>query len=191
MEHTALKVIRDEHSALAAVLRTLPMLLARHRKDGTLPDFHALRAMLFYIDEFPERLHHAKESRLLFPRLRLRSELARDLLDQLDREHEQGERAILDLEHALLGFEMMGESRRAAFEQAADRYVAFYFAHMRVEEEEILPLAARVLNDDDWAVLDPAFAANLDPLTGHPAQAEYDALFSRILRLVPAPLGLG
>ena len=191
MEHTALKVIRDEHSALSAVLRTLPMLLAAHRRDGTLPDFHALRAMLFYIDEFPERLHHAKESMLLFPRLRLRSELAREVLDRLDREHAQGERAILDLEHALLGFEMMGESRRAAFEQAAERYVAFYLAHMRVEEQEILPLAARVLNDDDWAVLNPAFAANLDPLTGHPVRAEYDALFSRIVRLVPAPLGLG
>ena len=29
--------------------------------------FSTLRAMLFYIDEFPERLHHPKESDLLFP----------------------------------------------------------------------------------------------------------------------------
>jgi hypothetical protein len=32
-----------------------------------LPPFDVLRAMLFYIDEFPERLHHTKESELLFP----------------------------------------------------------------------------------------------------------------------------
>jgi hemerythrin-like domain-containing protein len=28
--------------------------------------FDVLRAMLFYVDEFPERLHHPKESALLY-----------------------------------------------------------------------------------------------------------------------------
>jgi hypothetical protein len=37
---------------------------------GAPPPFDVLRAMLFYIDEFPERLHHTKESELLFPKLR-------------------------------------------------------------------------------------------------------------------------
>ena len=32
-----------------------------------------LRAMLFCVDEFPERLYHSKESQLLFPRIRERS----------------------------------------------------------------------------------------------------------------------
>ena len=69
--------------------------------------------------------------------------------------------------------------------------MAFYLAHMRVEETEILPLAEQVLLPDDWAELDAAFARNRDPLTGHPVAPEYEALFSRILRTVPAPLGLG
>ncbi|MBY0234869.1 MAG: hypothetical protein K2W93_07810, partial [Burkholderiaceae bacterium] len=63
-----LKVIQDEHGALAAMLRTIPLLLAEQRRRGVLPDFGALRAMLFYVDEFPERLHHPKESLLLFPK---------------------------------------------------------------------------------------------------------------------------
>lgn len=191
MEHATLRVIRDEHAALAAMLRSLSLLLAEHRRHGTLPDFRVLRSMLFYIDEFPERLHHAKESTLLFPKLRARSDAARDVLDRLDRDHAQGESAIRELEHALLGFEMMGASRRAAFEQAAERYVEFYLAHMRVEEREILPLAERVLDAADWAELDAAFGANRDPLTGHEPAAEYRALFSRIVCMVPAPLGLG
>lgn len=191
MAHTTMKVIRDEHAALAAMLRTLSMLLAQHRRERTLPDFHALRAMLFYIDEFPERLHHTKESHLLFPRLRERSEQARAVLDRLDRDHAAGERAIRDLEHELLGFEMMGEPRRGAFEAAAQRYVDFYLEHMGIEEKEILPLAEQVLTEADWAELDAAFAANRDPLTGHEPADEYRALFSRIVRLVPAPLGLG
>ena len=64
-----LEIIRDEHQALAAMLRSLSMLLAHARRHGAMPDFDVLRAMLFYIDEFPERLHHTKESELLFPRL--------------------------------------------------------------------------------------------------------------------------
>jgi hemerythrin-like domain-containing protein len=191
MEHLTLKVIHEEHAALAAMLRTLSMLLAQHRREGTLPDFRTLRAMLFYIDEFPERLHHTKESALLFPRLRERSAEAGAVLDRLDREHGQGERAIRELEHALLAFEMMGEPRREVFEKAAQRYVEFYLEHMRVEEVQILPLAERVLRNSDWAELDAAFAANRDPLAGHEPAEEYRELFSRIVRLVPAPLGLG
>jgi len=184
-------VLRDEHSALAAMLRSLLLLLAEHRRRGTLPDFAALRAMLFYVDEFPEKRHHRKETELLFPKLRARSPLARSLLDKLDQDHACGEQRIRELEHALLGFEMMGESRRDAFEQAAARYVDFYLAHMALEEREVLPLAERVLTADDWHDLDEAFATNRDPLTGHDPEAAYRALFTRIVNLVPAPIGLG
>jgi hemerythrin-like domain-containing protein len=191
MQHATLKILREEHAALAAMLRSIPLLLAQHRRHGTLPDFAALRAMLFYVDEFPEQRHHRKESELLFPKLRARSPLARDLLDHLDEDHAHGERNIRNLEHALLAFEMLGESRRAAFEQAVDRYVEFYLTHMGTEEREILPLAERVLTAQDWADLDEAFSANRDPLTGHEPEDEYRALFSRIVNAVPAPIGLG
>jgi hemerythrin-like domain-containing protein len=191
MTHSSLRIIRDEHAALSAMLRSIPLLLAQHRQKGTLPDFATLRAMLFYVDEFPERLHHAKESQLLFPMLRARTTQAAELLDRLDRDHASGERAIRDLEHALLGFEMLGEARRAAFEHAAENYVNFYFTHMAIEEKQILPLAEQVLTEQDWNELDRAFEANRDPLTGAPPDEEYRDLFSRIVNALPAPIGLG
>src|SRR6476660_10592763 len=123
MTHSTIRIIRDEHSALSAMLRSILLLLAEHRRQGTLPDFAALRAMLFYVDEFPEKRHHRKESELLFPKLRARTPISRELLDRLDEDHARGERNIRDLEHALLGFEMLGEPRREAFERAAERYV--------------------------------------------------------------------
>jgi hemerythrin-like domain-containing protein len=191
MTHLTLTVIRDEHQALAAMLRSILLLLQQHRRQGTLPDFSALRAMIFYVDEFPEKRHHKQESELLFPKLRARSPLFRDVLDRLDEDHARGERAIRDLEHSLLAFEMMGEARREAFEKAAQRYVDFYLTHMALEEQTILPLAEQVLRPEDWAELDTAFARNRDPLTGHPPADEYRALFSRIVNSVPAPIGLG
>ncbi len=192
MTHATLKIIRDEHAALSAMLRSILLHLAMHRKDSSLPDFAALRAMIFYVDEFPEKRHHRKESDLLFPKLRARTPLVRGVLDQLDCDHAAGERNIRELEHALLAFEMLGESRREAFEKAAERYVSFYLAHMGLEEREILPLAEKVLTAQDWIDLDEAFLANPDPLlSGHPVDPDYAALFTRIVGLVPAPVGLG
>ena len=191
MTHATIRIIREEHAALSAMLRSILLLLAQHRRQGTLPDFAALRAMLFYVDEFPEKRHHRKETELLFPKLRARTPLSRDMLDHLDGDHASGERSIRDLEHALLGFEMIGEPRRQAFEEATERYVSFYLAHMAMEEQQILPLAEQVLTADDWADLDEAFSANRDPLTGHEPEADYRALFTRIVNMVPAPIGLG
>jgi hemerythrin-like domain-containing protein len=191
MTHKALEIIRGEHAALSAMLRSILLLLAQHRRAGTLPDFAALRAMLFYVDEFPEKRHHRKETELLFPKLRARTPQHRDLLDHLDLDHARGESRIRELEHALLAFEMMGESRRREFEETAARYVDFYLGHMALEEREILPLAEQSLTAADWKDLDDAFLANRDPLTGAQPEAEYAALFTRIVNTVPGPVGLG
>ncbi|HSW08774.1 hemerythrin domain-containing protein [Aquabacterium sp.] len=191
MTHRSIDIIKQEHAALAAMLRSIQLLLAQHRRDGTLPDFQALRAMLFYVDEFPEKRHHRKESELLFPKLRARTPRNRDILDHLDLDHSRGEMRIRELEHALLAFEMMGESRRSRFEETAARYIDFYLGHMAMEEKDILPLAEQVLTAQDWEELDEAFLANQDPLTGAAPEAEYAALFSRIVSIVPAPIGLG
>ena len=191
MSHATLSIIRDEHQALAAMLRSLSMLLAEHRRKGVPPDFDVLRAILLYVDEFPEKLHHTKESELLFPMLRSRSAEAAEVLDKLDHDHAQGEKAIRDLEHDLLAFEVLGGDRAASFEKSANRYVEFYLAHMGVEENQVLPLAQRVLTDADWAELDAAFMKNRDPLTGHEPDDVYRPLFSRIVMTAPAPIGLG
>ena len=191
MTHPTLRIIREEHAALSAMLRSILLLLEQHRRHATLPDFAALRAMLFYVDEFPEQRPHRLESQLLFPKLRARTPLSRALLDRLDADHACGAARIRDLEHALVAFEMLGEPRREAFERDAQRYVSFYLAHMALEETEILPLAEQTLTAQDWQELDEAFGSNRDPLTGHEPTADYRALFTRIVNAVPAPIGLG
>jgi hemerythrin-like domain-containing protein len=191
MRTAALDVIRDEHQALAAMLRSLKLLLAQAGRAGALPDFDVLRAMLLYVDEFPERLHHTKESQLLFPRLRERAPELATTLARLDNDHARGEAAIREVEHALLAYEVIGEPRRLAFEQAVDRYVTDYLEHMALEESQVLPAAQRALTPADWAELDAAFAANRDPLTGHAPADEYRELFHTIVNNAPAPIGLG
>jgi len=192
MAHESIRIIHDEHAALAAMLQSLRMMVQRGPGDGPEQFFDVLRAMLFYIDEFPERLHHTKESELLFPPVRARAAHLKDALDRLDHDHAQGEAAVRELQHLLLAWELLGESRRAAFEAAVKRYLDFYLEHMKLEETVILPEADKVLTAEDWKALDAAFATNCDPLTGkYPRDPLYDRLFTRIVMRAPAPIGVG
>ncbi len=191
MVPTALTIIRDEHQAIAAVLHALRQLVQAIRQQHTAPNFEALRTLIFYIDAFPERLHHPKESHHLFRYLRARSDQAEALLDKLEREHAYGEQEILRLEHLLLEYEMLGDSRFAAFAAAVESYCDGYIGHMQAEEERVLPLASKVLTQADWVRINAEFATNHDPLTGHHPEKEFAGLFSRIVNLLPPPLGVG
>ena len=56
----AIQKIRDEHRSISAVLHALKQ-LARDAQDARVkPDFAVFRAILHYIDQFPEELHHPK-----------------------------------------------------------------------------------------------------------------------------------
>jgi hemerythrin-like domain-containing protein len=185
------RIIREEHKALGAVLRTLAMVVRDARHRGREPPYRALRAMLLYIDEFPERLHHVKESGMLFPRLRECTDEADAVLDRLDRDHHGGEARVRELQHKLAAWEFLGDGRRGDFEQALDSYVSFYLEHMRIEEAEVLPVAERCFGDADWLILDRAFGAHRDALTGAQPEAPYVELFRTIVTITPAPFGVG
>jgi hemerythrin-like domain-containing protein len=188
----SLQIIRDEHASLAAMLQSMRMLVERGPDEGRKNFFDVLRAMLFYIDEYPERLHHPKESNLLFPKVVKASPKVLGAIDRLERDHMHSEKAARELQHLLLAWELLGPSRRPAFQEAFSKYIDFYLDHMNLEEEVILPEAEKVLSPAEWSEIDAAFEKNADPLTGkYPPTAEYEKLFSLIVQRAPAPIGLG
>jgi hemerythrin-like domain-containing protein len=191
MDPSAIRVIQAEHQALSAMLRSILLLIRQSHDDRRKVPFDVLRAMLFYIDEFPEKLHHPKESHLLFPKLRVRRPDLAPAIDALDDDHQHGEASARELQHRLLAYELLGEPRREAFETAAQRYVEQYLRHMTLEETTILPAARNSLTPEDWHDLNAAFEANRDPLSGHDPSGEYAPLFKKIVQTAPAPVGLG
>ncbi|MDH4479569.1 MAG: hemerythrin domain-containing protein [Rhodoferax sp.] len=192
MSHPSIRIIQEEHSALTAMLRSMGMLVQRGPADRPEQFFDVLRAMLFYMDEFPERLHHTKETQLLFPPVAARSAATREVIAKLTHEHEVGEAKVRELQHLLLGWELLGDSRRAVFETALKSYVEFYLDHIRQEESVVIPEARKVLEPADWHLLDAAFTTESNPITGkYPREPLYDRLFTRIAMHTPAPIGLG
>jgi len=187
----ALQLLRDEHNAVAAVLRSLQLMMANGPGDAPIRFFDVLRAMLFYIDEFPERLHHPSESNVLFPRIARARPDVMPVISRLEKDHVQGESRVRELQHLLLAWELLGESRREAFAQALQDYVEFYLRHMRLEETEILPVAQACLSERDWAEIDAEFVAGRDPLASGMRDERYERLFTRIVLNAPAPVGVG
>lgn len=191
MQRPALRIIRDEHVAVAAVLRSLIHMIDRGPGDQPERFFDVLRAMLFYIDEFPERFHHPKESDLLFPKIaRVAPELM-PVIQRLENDHMAGEGRVRELQHLLLAWELLGDGRRLAFEEGARKYVDFYLGHMGAEEHHLLPVAQERLTDDDWKQLDAAFLTHKDPLASSERDPSFDRLFTRIVMRAPAPIGVG
>jgi hemerythrin-like domain-containing protein len=185
------RIIYDEHRSLAAVLHGMRYLERKYREDGKPPRFEVLRAMLHYIDSFPQREHHPKEDSFLFARMRLRTFEAGAVLADLEAEHKLGEEMIRHLEQGLFRFEEGGAAYFGEFSTAVEAYCDFHYQHMRKEEDLVLPLAQRVLTEADWEYLDAAFSGNLDPLKCIGEHEDFAKLFTRIVMLAPQPIGLG
>jgi hemerythrin-like domain-containing protein len=127
----------------------------------------------------------------LFLRLRARCPEARPVLDQLEAEHVAGIEKIRGLEQALARYQQGGETEAGAFISAVEAYADFHWEHMRREENEVLPLAAKHLKPVDWDAIDAAFLGHADPLVGESSGEDYRALFRKIVNLAPPPIGLG
>ncbi|MDP3841967.1 MAG: hemerythrin domain-containing protein [Oxalobacteraceae bacterium] len=189
--HIAIRVIQDEHDRLSAVIHGMQYFVRAINKTAKAPEPKVFRAMMLYISEYPEKVHHPKEDQYLFSRLRLRTDQVNQTLDELESQHAQGESQAHALECALTHYELEGAAAFQPFFDMVEAYAKFYFSHMGMEEDAVLPAAVKFLTPDDWAVIDAQFAANADPLAGGEYKESFDKLFSLIVNITPAPLGLG
>lgn len=188
--HRALGLIKDEHRSLAAVVHALQH-LARQMNEGQEPNQTLLGAISHYLLQFPEKLHHPAEDKYLFEPLRRRTSESNDVMDKLEAEHAGGDARAAKLSAALSELAVRTTESIDRFKLAVEEYANFYWAHMMCEETLILPLAERVLTEEEWEAAARGFAANHDPLYGTDTANEFDALFKRIVYMAPAPIGLG
>ena len=185
-ERTALRIIRFDHRRLAAVTAAMLYFVRRLADGGPSPDPIVLRAMLYYIREYPEQFHHPMEDQFLFPALRRRTDDYDDVLEELQCQHIEGDLRLRNLEHALTRFELKGESVLFGLRTLLEQYVAFCANHRRVEETLILPATAQLLSEDDWALINAAFDQRSDPFGEATFEGEsLDSLYRLISSTVP------
>ncbi len=122
--------------------------------------------------------------------LREREPSAAKTLDELQDDHQRGPDATRRMVEALRDYQR-DPTALEAFAKSVSDYADFQYAHMRKEEDVILPVAEKALQPADWTAIDAAFASNADPLVGVSTQREFRELFRTVVNLMPAPLGLG
>ena len=187
----ALDIIHDEHRTIAAILHGMDYLVREIRSRGKKIDPRVFHAMIYYLDAYSERMHHPKEDRYLFGLLRQRSSEAGSLIAALESEHAGGEEALRRLAQSVIRYEEGGDKEFPAFEREVGNFVEGYRNHMRKEEEQLFPLARKLLTPLDWVTIDEAFRENLDPLAAERETKDFEKLFERIVNIAPPPIGIG
>ena len=157
---------------------------ASARGDGVAAEPALMQAIIRYLEVFPAALHHPKEEKHLFSRLRDRTSLLNAELDELERQHERDRQFLADLSRRVAQLSTPGADAVAAtreLEDAVQAYAAFLWDHLGREEGVILPAAQQHLTAADWSEIDAAFAENQDPRFAGETAKEYQHLFSRIV----------
>lgn len=191
MLNAALATLHDEHRSLAAIIHGLKFLVREIREKRIEPDYKLFWAMIYYIDAFPERLHHPREDAYLFDRLRHRTHEADTVLSELEKQHIDGARHVHELEQALGYYEAGKPDGFEVFAAAVERFADEVWAHMNLEERVVIPLAKKHLTAEDWVEIAQAFGGNGDPRFGSELDHEFRNLFSKIVNLAPPPIGVG
>ena len=96
-------------------------------------------------------LHHTGEDELLWPKLLERDAPDADLVERMEVQHERVHDAISRLGPAL--HRWVAEARPAVTEEVARGFETLYPAlieHLDEEERSILPIAARLVTQDEW-----------------------------------------
>lgn len=188
MTHKATEIIKGEHRSLGSVIHALQY-LAREARQGGQPDFKLIDAILDYIEEFPRRLHHPKEEDYLFRKLRARTSEANEIIEELERQHREEDEMLANLRARLADLKTKGTVALEPFARLTEDYANFHWQHMKMEENQVMPLAEVQLTEEDWAEINQAFESNDDPIFGKQPRDEFQQLFKFIANRLPAPIG--
>ena len=179
--------IKAEHRALARVIAAMQAWVVRSREPRAGADPELFEAMLRYVREVPDRIHHPQEDAVLFPAVAKAPGGAR-VISELEREHATGGPMLeaVGRAHGLL--QAGAPNALNALSTAVDEFAEFYWAHMRKEEEELLPIAMSALTEDQWNGIDRDFQTVNDPLFDSAPAEGYRQLFRFIAERTTGPL---
>ena len=181
----AVVTIHQEHLSLSAVINAMRYLVQQVHSGEATPDVPLFKAILSYIQNFPEKLHHPKEEMYLFRKVREHTDEINEVLNELERQHKVELVLVGNLERALEQLEKNGMAAFDEFARHVDAFAEAVWAHMSLEERVVIPSALKHLTPDDWQEVTDAFAKNGDPCFDPNTEDAYKKLFSRIMNLAP------
>ena len=153
-----------EHVNFVRLLDLLETQVAAFHK-GERPNYDVMGDIVFYLRSFGDRFHHPRED-VAFTRLVEREPSMELVINRLLQEHRVIAIAGEELSNRLKEVAGDAVTPRADLEAAAATYLVYYRHHIATEEREVMPRAAQVLTQDDWATVAATVPVGPDPLFG-------------------------
>lgn len=151
-------VLEQEHQTINKAIAAMSV-AADKLEGGQALDPSVLQDFSAFLHDFSEECHHAKEERFLFPLLEARGVPASGCpLAVLHNEHEKGRALLTQLDDATQVFVATGADKDGLISTLRD-LVRLYVGHMWKEDYLLLPMADKILSDDDQATLCEQFSA--------------------------------
>ncbi len=162
---TILHRLHEDHRRLSQVFAVLEHQMQRFSRTEGGPDFGLLQNLIDYVIEYPDAVHHPLENRL-FERVvgkgvtPAEDRLVSAILVQHVEIKAATRKLAEDVRWVLNGAVIPAQKLQAD----VSAYIDLQRAHMLVEERQLLPLANRLLSNDDWTTLENELGAIEDPM---------------------------
>jgi hemerythrin-like domain-containing protein len=178
MMEDPVRVWHAEHGRFVRLLNFLDeQMVAFH--EGGHPNYGLMQDVVHYLKHYADRFHHPRED-VAFGLLAERDAALAPLVKRLMHEHRVINTASNKLYKYLQDILEDAVILRETVEAVAATYLVYYRRHIESEESEILPAAARLLRQQDWAKVTAAIPTGVDPLFGSDVAANYRNLRAQI-----------
>jgi len=156
-------MLREEHRNMSRLLDILGREVDRFERAEDV-DYDLLTQIVDYFRSFPDLYHHPKEDFIL-RKLLERDPLQAEAFADLESQHEECSRRLVNLARAVVGVLIGSEVPRDRFVRIAREFINNERKHMAGEENKFFPAAMRHLSPDDWAEIDSRVSKFADPLS--------------------------
>lgn len=177
---SAIEILHSEHKSYVTALNRLVDHLDSARLYAFKPRLETFSNSLNFMGTFLDQFHHPKEDEFLFLALRRHTTESDEVLRDLQFDHAHGARLLEEVNTALDRARSGRIEELHEFTDILKRYKHAHFVHMEREETLVIPVACRLLVEDDWQEIDRAFRANRDPLFSATQTKAYAGIFQPI-----------
>ena len=179
--------ILREHRTITEVLNVLEAQVDLFEQADQ-PDYDLIREIIDYFRTFPDLYHHPKED-LMFERLKAKDAASVRPFGNLEALHDEISERLGDFSRAVSRVMMEAEMPRDTFVKLAREFIAGERAHMKAEEQHFFPVAAKLLNKDDWSEIDKIIEKFQDPLLDPATNSRFSLLREQVSALkAPEPV---
>lgn len=177
---SVIETLRQEHRSIAHLLTAMEGQIESVATASD-PNFDLLHSIANYFCDYPDRCHHPKENAILH-QLQERHPAEAASMRDLGKEHRDAHARASRFRDDIRAIYQDQIVPRDKLVGAARSFIEAEREHMKMEENLFFPLAASVLDEEDWKTVEGNIRQIQDPLFGELVEKEFASLRDFLLR---------